>query len=117
MLTVNLLMDVRNAMEADAVSTMADHFFPMIDELKVGKNLLEYCLTWLTNGLSASPKLETHNNFQLTSMLAKRSFKTLSKPPPSLKETLIAQPRITRALCLASIVFSWSLGKIGEQLS
>ena len=40
MLTVNLLTDVRNAMEANAFSTMADQFFPMIDELKVGKTPL-----------------------------------------------------------------------------
>ena len=40
MLTVDLLMDVRNAMEANAVSTMADHIFAMIDKLKVGKTPL-----------------------------------------------------------------------------
>ena len=37
MLTVDLFMDVRNAMEANAVSTISDHFSPMIDELTVGK--------------------------------------------------------------------------------
>ena len=116
MLTVNLLMDVRNAMEANAVSTMADHIFAMIDKLKVGKTPLRILPNMADKRLVSITETWNHNNFQLTSMLAKRSSKTLSKPPPSLKETLIAQPRITRALCLASIVFSWSLGKIAEQL-